>query len=310
MALLPFRKTKTPAPGPERGALAAFMAGHSIEVMPRTAAKIADFRALLAPGTRVYIAHIDGTPIEEMVETARRLAAEGFEVMPHFPARIIPDRATLQDWIARYQGEAGVTQGLILAGGVATPKGAFDSSMQLLETGLFDAAGFTRLHVAGHPEGNRDIDPDGGERLVMDAARWKQDFSERSDAQMALVTQFAFEAQPIIDWTERLAAERIRLPVHVGLAGPAKLQTLIRFAVACGVGPSLRVLQKRAMDVTKLVLPYTPDEVARALAAHKAAHPESLIEAAHLFPLGGIGPSADWLRDLETTARARARGGS
>ena len=116
--------------------------------------------------------------------------------MPHFPARIIRDEAMLGDWIARYQGEAGVSQALLLAGGVADPLGAFHSSMQLLETGLFDKAGFARLHVAGHPEGNRDIDPDGGDRAVMDALRWKQAFSERTDAKMAIATQFAFEAAP------------------------------------------------------------------------------------------------------------------
>jgi methylenetetrahydrofolate reductase (NADPH) len=103
--------------------------------------------------------------------------------MPHFPARSIPDAATLADWIARYQGEAGVTQGLILAGGIPEARGDFRfSSMQLLETGLFDKAGFTRLHVAGHPEGNRDIDPEGGEANVMEALRWKAAFAERTDA--------------------------------------------------------------------------------------------------------------------------------
>jgi methylenetetrahydrofolate reductase (NADPH) len=300
MAILNFARRA--APQPADAGLEAFMQGYSIEVMPRTAEKVDDFRALLPEGTRVYIAHIDGTPIEDMVATARRLAADGFEVMPHFPARIIRDRATLADWIARYQGEADVTSGLILAGGVAEPQGDFDSSMQLLETGLFDRAGFTRLHVAGHPEGNRDIDPSGGDAVVMEALRWKQAFAERTDAQMALATQFAFDAKPIIAWADRLADAGISLPIHVGIAGPAKLQTLIKFAIACGVGPSLKVLQKRAMDVSKLVLPYEPTEVLTDLARHKAAHPDSLIAQAHVFPLGGIGASARWVTETAGSA--------
>ncbi|MGR3758413.1 MAG: methylenetetrahydrofolate reductase [Tranquillimonas sp.] len=294
MALMPFgRKNRSPAGG---AAAEAFLDGFSIEVMPRTAAKIEDFRALLPAGTRVYIAHIDGTGIDEMLATARRLRDDGFAVMPHFPARIIRDRAMLADWIARYQGEAGVDQALVLAGGLAAPSGDYHSSMQLLETGLFDKAGFTRLHVAGHPEGNRDIDPDGSGRNLSEALRWKQDFAERTDAAMALVTQFSFEAQPVIDWAEALRAEGVQLPIHIGIAGPAKLQTLIKFAVACGVGPSLRVLEKRALDVTKLLLPYEPDDVVAALARYKAAHPEFLVEAAHFFPLGGIKATADWTR--------------
>ncbi len=293
MALLNFRKKSTGA-APASPAVEAFLDGYSIEVMPRTAEKVADFRGLLPSGTRVYIAHIEGTPIEDMVATAKRVAAEGYPVMPHFPARIIKDADTLNDWIARYQGEAGVDQALLLAGGVASPHGNFHSSMQLLETGLFDKAGFKRLHVAGHPEGNKDIDPDGSDKNVADALRWKQKFSETTDADMALATQFAFDADPIIAWADALKEAGISIPVHIGIAGPAKLQTLIKFAIACGVGPSLKVLQKRAMDVTKLLLPYEPTDVVAKLANHKAANPDFNIERVHFFPLGGIKTNAKW----------------
>ena len=293
MALLNFRKKEAPA-NVANGQLEAFLKGYSIEVMPRTAEKVEEFRALLPQGTRVYIAHIDGTPIEDMVATARRIASEGYDVMPHFPARIIKDAAMLENWIAMYQGEAGVKQALLLAGGLDQPQGDFHSSMQLMETGLFDRAGFTRLHVAGHPEGNRDIDPKGGTKLVDEALRWKQKFSERTDAKMALATQFAFEAKPIIAWAESLKAAGIALPIHIGIAGPAKLQTMIKFAVSCGVGPSIRVLQRRAKDVSKLLLPYEPTEVLTELAAYNAANPESNTEQVHFFPLGGIKTNAGW----------------
>ncbi len=306
MSLLSFRK---PAAAPQaHGAdLEALLQGYSIEVMPRTAEKVEDFRALLPEGTRVYIAHIDGTEIRDMVATAKRLRTEGFEPMPHFPARTIPDAATLADWIARYQGEAGVTQGLILAGGIPKPHGTFDSSMQLLESGLFDRAGFKRLHVAGHPEGNRDIDPNGGDAMVMEALRWKQSFAERTDAKMAMATQFAFEAGPVIKWADRLKAEGIDLPIHLGIAGPGKLQTLIKFAIACGVGASLSVLTKRAKDVTKLLLPFEPTEILNDLAIHKANNPDSLIENIHFFPLGGIKANATWAIEHGGDAAAPAQ---
>ncbi|MEO9683760.1 MAG: methylenetetrahydrofolate reductase [Tateyamaria sp.] len=294
MALLNFKKDDGPVPGKLSAEVESFLAGFSIEIMPRTAEKVADFRAILPAGTRVYIAHIEGTPIEDMVATAKRLNAEGFPVMPHFPARIIKDTATLNDWIARYQGEANVDQALLLAGGVDQPHGDFHSSMQLLETGAFDKAGFKNLHVAGHPEGNKDIDPDGGDKNVEDALRWKQGFSTRTDARMAIATQFAFEAAPVIAWADALKDAGIDLPIHIGIAGPAKLQTMIKFAIACGVGPSLRVLQRRAKDVTKLLMPFEPTDVISDLAAHKAAHPDFNIAQVHFFPLGGIKTNAHW----------------
>jgi len=302
MALLNFKKDAGPVPGTLSPEVESFLQGYSIEVMPRTAEKVDDFRALLPAGTRVYIAHIEGTPIADMVATARRLNSEGFPVMPHFPARIIRDKATLGDWIARYQGEANVDQALLLAGGVDTPHGDFHSSMQLLETGAFDAAGFKRLHVAGHPEGNKDIDPGGGMKNVEEAIAWKQKFSESTDAKMAIATQFAFEAAPIIAWADALKSAGIDLPIHIGIAGPAKLQTMIKFAIACGVGASLRVLQRRAKDVTKLLMPFEPNEVIADLAAHKAKNPDFNIAQVHFFPLGGIKTNANWA--IENGGRA------
>lgn len=304
MSLLNFRRKDAPAQT-NNPQVEAFLQDYSIEVMPRTAEKVEDFKVLLPADTRVYIAHIEGTPIEDMVATAKRLNADGYKVMPHFPARIIKDKETLANWIAMYQGEADVKQALLLAGGVATPHGDFSDSMQLAETGLFDQAGFERLHFAGHPEGNRDIDG-AGSANVDAAVKWKDAFQARTDAKLALATQFAFEASPIIAWADSLKAAGITLPVHIGIAGPAKLQTLIKFAIACGVGPSLKVLQKRAMDVTKLLLPYEPTEVVAELAAHKAANPDFNITHVHFFPLGGIKTNANWATQNGGTAAAPA----
>ncbi|NNF71147.1 MAG: methylenetetrahydrofolate reductase [Rhodobacteraceae bacterium] len=281
--------------------IARALDGFSIEVMPRTAAKIDDFRALLPQGTRVYIAHIEGTPIDDMIATARRLRDEGFTAMPHFPARIIADRAELQTWIARYRDEADVSEALVLGGSPKTPLGQFHSSMQLLETGDFQKAGYTRLHVAGHPEGNRDIDAEGGTSVVDAALRWKQEFAREAGVDMAIVTQFAFEGQGVIAWARRLRAEGITLPIHLGVAGPAKLQTLIKFAIACGVGPSLGVLQKRAKDVTKLMRPFEPVDLLADVGAAQCDSGEPLFEQMHLFPLGGIVASADLAARYDVT---------
>ena len=180
--------------------LKEFLTDFSIEVMPRTAAKIESFEEILPKNTRVYIAHIEGVPIEEMVQTAKRVSREGFNVMPHFPARIIKDKSALEEWINIYQGEAGINQALLLAGGVNKPHGVFEDSMQLVETELFEKYNFKNLHFAGHPEGNKDIDKGSSNKNVDDALQWKQKFNERSDIDIAITTQFCFEAEPVIEW--------------------------------------------------------------------------------------------------------------
>ena len=268
--------------------------GYSIEVMPRTAAKIESFRELLPKGTRVYIANIEGTSLDDMVATARRIRDDGFAVMPHFPARLIPDAATFENWLIRYRDEAGVDEALVLGGGTAAPAGEYQDSMQLFETGLFDKYGFRRLHVAGHPEGNRDIDRDGTTHIIDQALLWKQDFSTRTDVDIAITTQFFFEAKPVLQWLERIRALGVTLPVHLGVAGPTKLQTLMKFALMCGVGASVKVLKRRALDLTKLLRPYEPTELLAEITRYKASHPDIGIAQYHFFPLGGVKPCVEF----------------
>ena len=277
--------------------LKLFLNNFSIEVMPRTAAKIESFNDILPKNTRIYIAHIEGVPIQEMISTAKRIQSEGFAVIPHFPARIIENKVILEDWIKAYQEEANIDQALILAGGVDKPHGIFENSMQLVETELFNKYNFKNLYFAGHPEGNKDIDPDGTERNVNDALVWKQKLNERTDINLALTTQFCFDSKPVIKWANELNKNGINIPIHIGVAGPAKLQTLIKFSIACGVGASLKVLHKRAKDIKKLLLPFEPNEFLETLALHKENNPDFNITNIHFFPLGGIKTTSNWIKN-------------
>ena len=278
-------------------AIKNFLDGFSIEVTPRAAAKIDNFAELIPKGTLIYIAHIEGTPIDEMIATAKKINEQGFSPMPHFPARIIKDKNVLQDWISKYQNEANVKNGLLIAGGANKPYGEYDSSIQLIESELFDKADFQNLHIAGHPEGSMDIDPDGSTKNVDQALSWKNEFSKRTDAKMAITTQFSFDADSVITWANNVKESGIDIPIHIGIAGPAKLQTLLRYSIECGVGASIKIIQKRAMDLTKLLLPYKPTNIITELATHKANNPSFNIEKVHFFPLGGIKQVSDFVKE-------------
>ena len=273
-----------------------FLNGYSIEVTPNAAAKIENFAEVLPVNTRIYIAHIEGTPFDEMLTTAKKITNEGFIPMPHFPARIIEDKDMLESWLSQYSGEANVKEALLIAGGSKEPAGVYDSSIQIIETELFDKYSFKRLHVAGHPEGNKDIDKDSTHTNVNKALSWKNEYAKRTDAQIAIATQFCFDSEAIIQWANSLIDMNIDLPVHIGIAGPAKLQTLIRYSIECGVGASMKVLQKRAKDITKLLLPYEPTSVISELAEYKSQNPDFNIEQVHFFPLGGTKTTANWVK--------------
>ena len=281
--------------------LKKFLEGYSIEVTPRSAENIESFKDILPQNTRVYIAHIGHEDMRAMVSTAKKLNDEGFHAMPHFPARVIKNAAELNDWISMYQNEAGVDEALLLAGGLSKPFGDFESSIELIESGKFDKAGFKRLHIAGHPEGNKDIDPDGGVTHVSQALSWKQEFSNRTDASMAITTQFCFEAEAVKQWADKIKANGIDIPIHIGIAGPAKLQTLIKFSIECGVGASMKILTKRAKDITKLLLPYKPTQILSDLANYKAQDSSFNIEQVHFFPLGGIKRAAEFVEEFSNS---------
>jgi methylenetetrahydrofolate reductase (NADPH) len=274
-----------------------FLEGFSIEVTPRAASKIENFSDHIPQGTLVYIAHIEGTPIDEMIQTAKKINDQGFTPMPHFPARIIKDKNTLHEWVSKYQNEANVTNGLLIAGGSNKPYGEYDSSIQLIESEVFDKANFKRLHIAGHPEGSKDIDPDGTTANVDNALSWKNEFSKRTDSEMAITTQFSFDSQTVIKWADDIKSKGIDIPIHIGIAGPAKLQTLLRYSLECGVGASIKIIQKRAKDLTKLLLPYKPTTIINELAEHKSANPDFNIDKVHFFPLGGIKQVSDFIKE-------------
>ena len=265
-----------------------FLNNFSIEITPRAVAKIENLHELIPSGTLVYIAHIEGTPIEDMVKTAKKINEQGYATMPHFPARIIKDKKTLKDWISKYQNEANVKGALLLGGGVNKPYGEYDSSIQLIESELFDLAGFEKLYIAGHPEGNKDIDPDGSTKNIDQALSWKNEYKNRTDADMAITTQFCFDSKTVINWANDIKNKGVDIPIHIGIAGPAKLQTLLRYSIECGVGASIKILQKRALDLTKLLLPYKPTKILDELAIYKFNNPDFNIEKVHFFPLGGV----------------------
>lgn len=283
--------TESPATVDAHARLAAFMRGFSVETTPGGDAKIDDYRAHLPGGATVAITHLPGADYRDSVRVAARLRREGFEPAPHVAARSISSAHRLDDFLARLAGEAGVRQAVALAGSVDAPLGPYDNSMQLLETGLFDKHGIVTIGVAGHPEGNPDI----GDEMLAQALKWKNDFAARTDAKLHLVTQFVFEAAPLLAWARAIGEAGNTLPIHAGIPGPATLKTLIHYARTCGVGASMRFLTRQARQVAKLFALNTPDKLLLDLAA---AGPEAGIARAHFYPLGGLRRTAHFARAL------------
>ncbi len=281
--------------------------GFTVETTPGSAAKIRDYREHLRPGTRVAVTFLPGSDFAETLATATRLKDEGFEPMPHFAARSIPSRSALEDYLRSLKDAVDLKHVVALAGAVDSPLGPFESSMDMLETGLFDKYGMKTIGVAGHPEGSPDISP----TALTQALAWKNAFAERSDASLYIATQFCFEAAPIIAWDKAIQSAGNRLPIHIGVPGLATIKTLINHAKACGVGPSMRFLTRQARSVARLMTVNAPDQLLMDLARYKAMDPDCGISKVHIYPLGGLRRSAAWsyaVADGDFTLKPKGRG--
>jgi methylenetetrahydrofolate reductase (NADPH) len=245
-------------------------------------------------GSDVYVNWIPGNNHHRTVAAAARLGKAGFNPVPHIAARYLTGPTQLADFLARLAGEAGVRQALIIGGDRERPDGAFDSSLQLLETGLFQKYGIRRIGMAGYPEGNPRISA----TALAAALTAKLDYAEREGLLPYVITQFCFEAAPILDWLRSFRERRPNVPVRIGLAGPAGLATLMKFALRCGVGNSIRALSLRGPAIARLLTEAGPDRVIRDLAqAHNAGQAPGLA-GLHFFPFGGFTRTADWARSV------------
>ena len=269
------------------------MQNWSIEVSPSSNKKINDFREVLPVGTTVNVTEIPGSDPERILSTVHQLASQEMNAVPHIAARGIESLAALDGLITRYR-EAHVTEVLLIAGGYKQPIGDFASSIDVLETGLLENLGIKKVGVAGHPEGSPDI----SKAELAHALKRKNAIAQESGLDMYLETQFCFDAQAILDWEAQIRKAGNRLPIRVGLAGPARLKTLIHFAVISGVGPSLQFLKKQARNVTKLLTVQDPYELIETLAPHIDPQSPSALQSIHLYPFGDFSQTAYFANQL------------
>lgn len=268
----------------------------SIEISPKQAVESPDLPGLFPKGVRVYITDVGTDPTETLVAAAKRVTDLGYTAVPHFASRRLTTKAALEDRIKASTGEAGVHDVLVIGGGLDRPAGDFTSSMEVLETGFFDKYGVTDIGVAGHPEGSPDFSGD----VAVEALRLKKGFGERTGARVRIVTQFGFDGQKFVDWAESLREHGIDLPVHLGVAGPAKITTLIKYAAMCGVGNSLDFFRKRTRSLATLATSHSPEAVVGPIEKHVLATPGTAIKQVHVFPFGGIKKAAEWLEERGT----------
>ena len=263
----------------------------SIETTPNVYTKYGKFSDLVNKESNIYVTYLPDEDMNKVIDTAKKLTLEGYNVIPHLPARTIVNNAELEKYIKSLSEESGCSKILVIGGG-GNQKGNITSSMEILETDLLSKYNFEEVGLAGHPEGNPDV-----KQLDLDnAIIQKNQFSKKADFKMYLATQFFFEAKSLEEWELHLETLNNKLEIHAGIPGPATLKTLLSYATSCGIGNSIRFLSKQALNITKLATTRSPDKLIYDLACYQIENPDTKLKKIHFYAFGGIKKTSDWLK--------------
>ena len=97
-----------------------------------------------------------------------------------------------------------------------------------------------------------------------------------------IVTQWLLDPKPISDFISKQT-----LPVHVGITGPLKISSLLKFASIVGAKNSLNFLKSNATKAVDLLKPKDPNELIENL--------KSVTEHFHIYTFGGLKETNKWL---------------
>ena len=271
--------------------IVSLIQGFTVELNPKVRFKLNSIP--LDSKNHIYITYLPDASENDILETVEFVSNQKLIPIVHLPARTMKDLDHVKDFLKEVRKRTDSTKILVIGGG-GDQKGNIKSSLDILESGLLNDFGFHHIGIAGHPEGSPDINQETIDQFL----NKKFQLSKLKNLDFELVTQFFFNAEPFINWCEKLKAENIDLPVRVGFPGPASFKTLLNFGLMSGVGNSLNFLKKNSSKVSDLLTKTSNDEMLLDLS--KYASSNTPLKSFHCFPFGGFEKTCMWLNEVQS----------
>jgi methylenetetrahydrofolate reductase (NADPH) len=256
---------------------------HSLEIIPKQTERI----KMVPPNLfgDIYVAFIPGDSIDSIITACKSILDYGYTPVPHVPARNISNEKELTNYLYKLS-DVGVKKILAIGGSGTAPEGIFESTYAIFETGLINQFNFEQINIAGHPEGNpNDMNSD---LNLLKKLNWLTENNIKS----SIVTQWTFDITKTNGWIEKIKPEVQYISnsceIHLGVAGPAKITTLINYARICGVSAASIIAKNKKLDLTKL-LKHNPSEIIDTLIGY---------DNLHFFPFGGIKELVNWENNI------------
>jgi methylenetetrahydrofolate reductase (NADPH) len=174
--------------------------------------------------------------LDQTVEVGARLRALGHAVTVHLAARMVRDRAHLDELLAAMAG-AGIDDAFVVGGDATPPHGVYASAVELLPIVHEHPQRPRALGIAGYPEGHP----------LIDSATLAEALQQKSQLADYVATQLCFDADALLGWVHATREAGIELPVLVGIPGMVDRRRLLEVSMRVGVGPSLRYLRKQRL---------------------------------------------------------------
>jgi methylenetetrahydrofolate reductase (NADPH) len=286
---------------PDAAALRARLIGEaSLEVTVRDKDAASVLGATLPRGARVHVTYLPSGDYRETVAQAKALALSGLTPIPHIAARALASSAELVDYAARLVGEAGATRVLIIGGDLTLPRGPFAGALDVLKTGVLETSGMREASFAAYPEAHPGI----AAEILEEALAKKIAYAAQHGLESEIISQFCFEAAPVLDCIRRLRLRGVATPVRIGAAAPADALRMMKFALRCGVGASVRALEKQAGRLGGVLTTSGPEALVDALADGLCGEDVGAVRGMHFFVFGGVRQTATWLQHWRTALAA------
>lgn len=275
-------------------AMAEMLRGFSIEVTPGAVGSAGSALALLPAGTETFIAYLPTSTPDQLVSAAELLQRAGMTPVPHIVARSFASAVELDRLLGRLGDRAGVTRVLIIAGDRDAVAGPYESSLQIIRSGILEKSGIRNVYVSCYPEGHPRIAND----RLREARVGKLAAIKHAGLEGGLVSQFCFEASPIIALARGIRSGPCPAPYRVGVAGPATSATLLKYAMMCGVGASMRALRERQSLTRNLLGGATPELLIEQLARARNDEPDIGLDGVHFFTFGALAKTAELIASM------------
>lgn len=279
---------------PNRAAALHLVNDFSLEMTGKDVPGLIEAKDTIPLGTKINVTFLGNEDLEMRVAAAKAVRDLGFVPVPHISARRLASQAQLEEFLERLQ-EVGATEHVFAVGGdPATPEGPYEDSLAVIRSGVLQKYGVREVSIAGYPEGHPDI----SDETLWRVLEAKSASLKEQGLDAVILTQFAFDTDPVMKWIDAVRAKGIDTQIRIGTPGPAGIKRLLAFARRFGVGANAMIVKKYGFSLTNLMGTAGPDKFVTDLSTLLAEDPASGRVGLHFYTFGGLLATSEWVRQF------------